>query len=289
MRATTPPVVGLLALGHLALAVCSGSGSDATVEANTPPAIEVPAAVTGGPAEYVAIAPVGHTTTLTFTATDPDGDPVAWIVGGTLFPAGGTIIPWPGSLGPIAGRSLTLEYGPTGPMFGTVTLLAEDGRGGRRSIAVEVWRPRQPVLSSVTLDSAFANAPREVTVTGDWSQLFGVPPNTPARPPESVRFEDLEAQDLQVLSLQELTCRTPPDAALGSNSVQASTAWGPTNVLAQGFTMLAYPVELEAADSAFDSVGGTDLVVGRFGEMSYAAFVENGQVFGRRSTDRGAS
>ena len=78
MRASNLALVSVLAF-----AACSSSGGGESApppEPNDPPTLSAPAGLGGGPVQFNFLLPIAGAESLTFTATDPDGDVLSWQV-----------------------------------------------------------------------------------------------------------------------------------------------------------------------------------------------------------------
>jgi hypothetical protein len=266
---------------------CDSGGSASTTPTMTPnaaPTVQVPAGLTQVDGRYLAVLPAGTRAVLTFTASDPDGDPLFWTLPSSLAGAA----PVPHAPSPIPGPTLTLEFSGTGTA-GAFGLMVSDDRGGSTSIDVRVQRPIPVTVTKVEPDTAFASAPRTVRVLGNWQQPpSAVGPGMSQSTVERVTFGGVEATILGQPELSRVTCETPVTTPLGGSNVQLTTVeWGASNVLQGAFEMLGYPVDLLDSDLPFDGGAGERLAVAEDGGELYAAYVENGTLWERRSQDLG--
>ena len=72
----------LASLSLIALASCGGGGGggggEPQPEPNEPPSLTAAPELSGGPVQWQLVLPIAGTESLTFTATDPDGDALTW-------------------------------------------------------------------------------------------------------------------------------------------------------------------------------------------------------------------
>lgn len=268
----------------LLLLACGGGGGGGSSAPdpvpNTAPTLAVPAAFTGGPVSWTYTAAVASTASLTFTATDAEGDPLTWQVTGS--PAGRTAtgVSLPSSS---LGTSYTIGVAAVGaPAATTLNVLVEDPNGGAASIDVLVVRSGAPSISGVTPAAAFATAPQQVTLSGNGFELGG----TAAA---QVRFGGASATAVTVVDDGTITCLTPSTLALGATAIQVQTQYGTDTFGAGSFTTYAYPVDLLAGDTALDGGSGDELAVDSDGQTLQAVWVEGGALVHQRSLDGGAT
>lgn len=275
------PTIALSTL--LALAACGG-GSKAPSEPppppNDPPTLVVPSGLAGAGGSFSLPLATSATSMLTFTASDPDGDPLQWqvsVAGGSAVAVGAVYA------SPTAGGSLTIELqAVSSPAAGTLNVLVEDPRGGAAAIDLLVARTGAPTIASVEPANAFASAAQRVTITGSAFLLGGAVSTVP-------RFGGAAGTGVTVVDDGTLTCATPTGVAIGPTAVSVTHAYGSASLSAGAFTMLSYPPPLAAADQPLDGGAGAALAVANVGPLLQAVWTEVGFVGHRRSTDGGAS
>src|SRR5688572_1874932 len=128
-----------------------GGGGPPPPPDNSPPAMTVPGGLSGSSPSYGFALPTGGTQTLTFTASDPEGDPLLWQlgVGGTAANDAGLVFSTP-----VTGTTFTLELeAVTAPAVAPVTLLVEDPRGAAAAINLSVVRTGAPTITAVAPNS----------------------------------------------------------------------------------------------------------------------------------------
>lgn len=275
------PPIAFLAL--VTVAACGGSSkapSEPPPPPNEPPTLVVPTGLAGAGGSYSLPLATTGTSMLTFTASDPDGDPLQWqvsVAGGSAAGVGAVYA------SPAAGTSLSIELQTvTAPAAATLNVLVEDPRGGAAAIDLLVARTGAPTITSVAPANAFAAAAQRVTITGSAFQLGGAVMTVP-------RFGGSAGTNVTVVDDGTLTCDTPTGVALGPTAVSVTHAYGTASLSAGAFTMLAYPPPLAAADQPLDGGAGSSLAVANEGPLLQAVWIEGGVLAQRRSTDGGAS
>jgi len=224
--------------------------------------------------------PTTDVASLTFTATDADGDPLLWQVAASASNAGNAGLTYDS---PATGGSFTVNLATvSAPSALDLNILVEDDRGAAAAIDILLVRSGAPTVSGVSRSSAFASAPQAVTITGTALSL-GNTVSTIAS------FGGIVATDIVVVDEATLTCNTPPGAALGASSVGVTNAYGSALAPAGSFTMYEYPLNLFAADVASDSGAGGQLAVANQGASMHMAWVEAGALQYRHSEDAGAT
>lgn len=283
MRLPIPAILLFLPLG-LALSGCGGGSgggeSSPSVTPNDAPSIQAPGELSGGPVQFTYVLPITASQTLTFGATDPDGDQLNWQV---AVSASGATAAGLMFASPAFGSTFTVNLGPvTSPVSASLNVLVEDPRGAAAAIDILLVRSGSPAVTGVSRSSAFATAPQDVTIIGSAFAL-GNTVNTIAS------FAGIVADNVVVVDESNLTCTTPSAAALGANTVGVSNQFGAATAPPGSFTMYSYPVDLLDNDTAFDSGGGAQLVTANVGARMHAAWVEGGAVLLSTSLDGGAT
>lgn len=157
-----------LALGLLSVSICAcggGGGGGAPPVAPTPtnnaPTITPPSNVTGSSGVFEATLDITAATTLTFTASDPDGDAILWnaiALSGSATPPG---LSFPTTL---PGNTFTIDVTPvTAPTDETVLIAITDGRQNTAEASVRILRE----AASQPTAPQLVGAPRYRDVTQD--------------------------------------------------------------------------------------------------------------------------
>jgi len=257
-----------------------GGGGEPPAEPNDPPSLGAAPELAGGPVQFNFVLPIAGTQSLTFTASDPDGDLLTWQV--AVSGAGQTATGL-GFASPATGSTFTLDLAAvTAPASATVNLLVEDPSGAAAAIDIQFVRSGAPTITSVTPSSAFVSAPQSATITGT-ALLLENAVNT------SASFGGAAAGDVVVVDDNTLTCTTPSPGLLGANSVGVQNAFGSDALPGGSFTMFQYPLDLFASDVALDSGAGSQLATANEGATLHAVWVEGGALLHRRSIDAGAT
>ena len=274
----------LASASFLLLAACDGGGGgggdEPAPEPNSPPELIAPPELGGGPVQFQYVLAAGSTASLTFSATDPDGDPLTWqlSVGAAAQTAAGLVFTSPSTSG-----TFTIDFAVVAdPANATVLLQVQDPRGGAAAIDVQIVRSGAPQITAVEPSSAFASAPQAATIHGA-ALLLGGAVNT------SVTFGGAAAGAVVAVDDETLTCTTPAPALVGPNSVGVTNAYGSDALPGSAFTMYGYPVDLFAADVGIDAGAGSQLSVTGEGATLHATYVEAGVLLHRRSLDFGAT
>ena len=276
--------LSLASLSLIALASCGGGGGggggEPQPEPNEPPSLTAAPELSGGPVQWQLVLPIAGTESLTFTATDPDGDALTWQL---AVSGAGQVATGLSYSSPASGPTFTVDVAAvTEPAAADVSLLVEDPNGGAAAIDIRFVRSGAPTITGVTPASAFVSAQQGATITGS-ALLLSNAVNTFAA------FGGAAAGNVQVVDDQTLTCTTPSPGVLGQNSVSVQNAFGSDALPGSAFTMYQYPVDLFAADTALDGGAGAQLEVAGDGALRHAVWVEGGAVQHRRSLDAGAT
>ena len=283
MRHPTRAILWFLPLS-LAVAACGGGGggggSTPPVTPNDAPQLVAPTELSGGPVSFRYVLPIAGSQTLTFRATDPDGDSLQWQVAVSASGASNAGLSF---ASPAAGSIFTIDLAAvTVASAANLSVLVEDNRGAASAIDILLIRSGAPTVTSVSRSSAFATAPQDVTIHGSAFSL-GNTVSTLAS------FSGVVADNVTVANESTLTCTTPQAAQLGANSVGVSNPYGSATAPAGSFTMYSYPVDLLDADTALDSGGGSQLVTANVGARMHAVWIEGAAVMHARSLDGGAT
>ena len=259
-----------LALVAQALVGCGGSsGSDEEPPPppNGAPVLSVPNQLSGGPVRFTYALPVAGAAALTFTASDPDGEPLLWQVGVAPAARTATGLSFPS---PVAGTSLTLDLqAVASPASAALDILVEDPRGAAAAIDLLVVRSGAPTITAVAPTSAFATAGQPVTVTGTAFSLGGSV-NTTAT------FDGVLVGANTVVDDTTLTGTTPSAGVPGPRVVSVQNVYGSAALPSGAFRAYAYPVDLFANDTPLDAGAGAALAVAGSGPRLAAAWVGAG-------------
>ena len=277
MRALTIALVSVLTL-----TACGGSsgGGDSSPPPNDPPTLTVAPGLGGGPVQFNYVLPIAGAESLTFTATDPNGDTLSWQVAVSGAGQAATGLTYSS---PASGPSFTIAVEPVAaPGAATLSLLVEDPNGGAAAVDILVVRSGAPSITGVSPSSAFVSAPQPATITGSALSLQNAV-NTTAS------FGAAAASNVVVVDDATITCTTPAPGLLGANSVSVQNAFGSDALPSGAFRMYQYPVDLFAADVPLDAGGGEQLVVASEGATIHAAWLEAGTLVHQRSLDAGAT
>ncbi|MFO1077792.1 MAG: hypothetical protein U1E73_08705 [Planctomycetota bacterium] len=256
-----------------------GGGSNPPIAPNHPPVMQVPSGLIGGGSSFRYEAPIATAATLTFAATDTDGDALHWSVVGDPATAAlvGVTLPLTGNAGlfqlPIAAVAA--------PASAELVVFVEDTHGGAGAVDLLVVRSGPPTIDAVAPDSAFAGQPQYVAITGSAFYLGGTVTTAP-------RFGGLLGTGVQVLGDALLTCSTPLTLPAGPWSVSVSNGQGSAQLPPTAFSVLPFPPVYAAADTAFDAGAGSAPAAARTGNVLHAVWLEAGAVMHRTSVDHGA-
>jgi len=285
MRRQTSALQLFLPLG-LALAACSGGGGggggepEPTVGPNESPVLTAPGELSGGPVVFSYTLPMASSTTLTFNATDSDGDALLWqvAVSGSGATSAGLSF-----ASPAFGSTFTIDLGAVAtPTTADISVLVEDTRGAAAAIDILLIRSGAPTLTSVSRTSAFASAPQAVTINGSAFSLANSITTLAS-------FGGVVAENIEVQSENTLTCTTPQSGIVGPNAVGISNTFGSAQLPPSEFTMYEYPLNLFAADTASDGGAGGQLAVANEAGVMHTAWLEGGALQYRHSEDAGAT
>ena len=273
----------LVAVALLATACGGGGGGgDGGSEppANTAPVLPVPAGLTGTAPRVTWSVPILDTASITFTATDADGDLLQWQLSGssTAFTAAGVRAPTSAT-----GTTFTIDLDPVlSPAFALCNVLVQDG-AATAGLEVSVLRTGAPQIDGVAPASAFAGQPLAVEVTGSALALGGVVQ-------AQVTFGGASATVLASTGEGSLTCRTPSIAPSGQTVVAVSNTSGSDQLPASAFRVMPFPPVFASTDLAVDSGGpsaGIELTLQD--AVADVVTVSASTVSHARSTDGGAS
>ena len=272
-----------IAVSSCPFACGGGKAGGPTVPALRPnfgPSMQVPSGLGGTSPSYTLTLPIAGSQTLTFAATDPDGDPLLWQVG---VAAGGATAAGLAFTSPVAGPVFTLGVEPVAAAAAvSMSLLVEDPRGAAAAIDLLVVRTGAPSISAVAPGSAFAGKPQRITVTGSALRLGGQA-NT------AVRFDGLLATGLLVPSETTATCSTPAAASPGDTVVSVTNQFGTAALPASAFTLYQYPPSFFATDAPLDNGTASALQLVVDGAAIHGVWLEGSSVVYRNSTDAGAN
>ncbi|HEX5050360.1 MAG TPA: IPT/TIG domain-containing protein, partial [Planctomycetota bacterium] len=273
-----------LCLALWSLAACGGSKAKKDTEPppppNDPPTIQVPAGLLGAAAQFTfTLGTAGHQT-LTFMATDPNGDSLLWQC---AVPTAEATAAGLAFQTPMAGSTFPLDVqAVAAPAAAPVTLLVEDPHGGVAAIDLLVVRSGAPTITGVSPGSAFASRPTNLAVTGT-ALLLGGAVNT------TVRVAGATATDVVVLDDTSLTCTTPTGTAAGPATVSVTHAYGMSTLPSTFFRLLPYPPVFAAIDQRLDMTGAAAARLALDGTAAHAVWIENGVVMHCASADAGAN
>lgn len=246
---------------HLSLAVlaalataCSSSGGSG--DASGPPSLEVPSSFSvNGPTSYQYWLETTETATLTFTATDPDGDALTWQVDVAAADATSAGIVY--TL-PEPGASFSMDLiavGASAPALASVTVRVQDAAGETAAVDIDLRRTVPLSLTGASPSSAFLTAPQEITLTGG---PFTVQGNVGPAAHEVV-FSGSVATGVTVINDNTLTCLSPADTVAGSNAVFVFSQYSTAAMPGADVEMYDYPVQLLAADEELSDATQFDM------------------------------
>jgi len=255
-----------------------GGSSEPPVLPNGAPVMTVPANLVGQSPRYTFSLPTAGTQTLTFTATDPEGDSLLWQLNGPPAAAAGLVYTTP-----VPGSTFVLEVQPVlAPAFVQTNLLVDDGHGNAAAIDLLVVRTGPPAITAVTPDSAFRNHAQRVTINGSALQLGGTVNTT-------VGFDGFAAANVVVANDTTLTCSTPTSALIGGTIVGVAHQFGQAQLAESAFTMFEFPPAFAAQDQRLDSNTVVDFQLGLRGATAHAVWQEGNAIVHRVSNDGGAT
>lgn len=278
MKHPTPAAV----LSTLLLVACGGKGGGGggtpPVRPNAAPVLQLPAGLEGSAPIVSLTLPTADPRTLTFLASDPDGDPLDWqvaVVAGSLTGAGVVV------QSPRAGAGFPLELVPvTAPAAVTLELLVQDPFGGAAGVRLTVARSGAPTLSAVSPASAYASQPQTVTLRGSAFLLGGTVTT-------SVTFGGAPATDVRVLDDTTLTCRTPVTGVTGATTVAVAHRHGSAALAQDQFTLFGWPPRFAPADRQLDGAGADRVQLASGNDILHAVWTGGGTLQHRRSRDGG--
>jgi hypothetical protein len=268
----------------LALVSCSGGGgggdSEPTAVPNDVPILQLPTELTGGPATFSYTLPMTASTTLSFVATDINGDTLSWFLSA---PAAGILNAGLNYASPSIGSTFTIALSPVAaPASVNVSILVEGAAGAAAAVDILLVRSGAPTVTGISRSSAFASAPQPVTISGSAFSL-GNSVTTLAS------FSGITATETVVVDESTLTCVTPSPGILGVNSVGVSNLFGADVAPPGSFTMYQYPLDLLPSDEVLDAGSGSDLAVAGVGTSLQTVWIEGGMIQHRQSQDGGAT
>jgi hypothetical protein len=126
--------------------------------------------------------------------------------------------------------------------------------------------PLPPDVTSITPDTGTVAGNTAVTIVG--TSLTGV---------NSVKFDNVEATNVVVVSDTTVTCTTPPGAAPGDVDVQVTNPDG-FNTISNGFTYLGPPTVTLISPNGGPRGGGTPLTLSGNGFIGVTTVTFNGVV-----------
>ena len=260
---------------------CGGSSNSGPPEPpvlpNGAPVMTVPNNLVGQSPRYSFSLPTAGTATLTFTATDPDGDPLLWQLSAPANAAGLIYTT------PVAGQTFELELLPVlATAFVQLNLLVDDGHGNAAAIDLLVVRTGPPSITAVTPDSAFRNHAQRVTINGRALQLGGAAITTAA-------FDGFAAANLVVANDTTLSCSTPTSALIGGTIVGVAHQYGQAELPESAFTMFEFPPAFAALDQRLDNNTVVDFQLGLRGATAHAVWQQGNAIVYRVSNDGGAT
>ena len=155
----------LASLSLVVLASCGGGGGggggEPQPEPNDPPTLTAAPELTGGPVQWQLVLPIAGTESLTFSATDPDGDALTWQL---AVSGAGQVATGLSYSSPASGPTFTVDVAAvSAPAAADVSLLVEDPNGGAAAIDIRFVRSGAPTITGVTPASAFVSAQQEAT------------------------------------------------------------------------------------------------------------------------------
>ncbi len=267
----------------LGVAACGGGGGggppDPGIRPNTAPVLAPPLGLSGQSPQFSYDLPLAGASTLTFTATDVDGDPLQWSLSST--PAE-VVAAGLGFTTPAHGSAFVLEVLPVASTaVARVQLLVEDAFGGAAAIDLTVARTGAPTLTAVSPTSAFGGQPQDLTLQGAAFQLGGVVTT-------AVTIGGIPATNVAVAEDHLLRCKSPNVAiAAGPTIVGVSHRFGGATLPASAFTVFRYPPRFASTDLRLDATGADALHLDNDGDRMHAVFVTAGRVDHRASIDGG--
>lgn len=279
------PAIRLFLLMGLALAACGGGGGGGgdpgpVAEPNEAPVLTAAPELSGGPVQFTLALPIASSQSLTFTATDADGDALLWQV---AVSAAGATSAGLSFASPAFGSTFTIDLAAvTTPTTAAINVLVEDARGAAAAIDILLIRSGGPTVAAISRTSSFASAPQTVTITGSAFSLGNTVTTL-------VSFGGVVAGDIVVVDETTITCATPQGGVVGPSTVGVTNAYGSALAPVGSFTMYEYPLNLFAADVASDGGTGGQLAVANQGASMHMAWVEGGMLQYRHSEDAGAT
>lgn len=265
------------------LPACGGGGGGSSQPPTLPneaPTLVAPSGLSGTAPNYTFVLAVGGAQTLTFTANDPDGDPLQWQVGvdgGAATAAGISFT------APATGSTLALDFAAvSSPAAALLTILVEDPKGGIAAVDLQVVRSGAPGILGVTPDSAFAGKAQPVAITGSGLQLGGIATTTAS-------FAGTTATATTIVDDTTLTCTTPIGVNAGAAVVAVTNQYGASALPSSAFTFYSYPPSLFGNDVRVDAGDATALELARDGDVVHAVWLEGTGLVHRASYDRGAN
>lgn len=283
-RSASMRVRTLVAIAALA-AACGGGGGgggggSSQPPRNTAPVLQVPAGLTGTPPRVTWSVPVLDTASITFTATDVDGDLLQWQLSGApaALTAAGVRAPTSAS-----GSSFTIDLDPVAaPAFALCNVLVQD-RAATAGLEVSVLRTGAPQIDGVAPASAFAGQPLAVEVSGSALALGGLVQ-------AQVTFGGAAAPVIASSGENALVCRTPSIVSSGPTVVAVSNSSGSDQLPASAFRTMPFPPTFASADVVVDAGGGaTALAFELRDAVADVVTVAASTVTHTRSTDGGAT
>jgi len=278
------------ALSLLALASCSGGGGQSSGAATTgsasnrAPVLQVPSDFTGGPTAFGYYLPTTSAATLTFTATDEDGDPLLWQVSASAAAATSAGLVYSPS---VSGSTLVMELQEVGeaePAVALVGVRVEDPAGASVVVDLVFVRSASLTLTGVSPSSAFRSAPQELTLTGSEFLVegnVGVADN-------SVLFQGGVGSAVYAVDDNTLQCFSPSGATLGGNTITVLNQYSEPQALAGAFDVYAYPVDLLAGDAMLTPACAA-YDVASAGGAQHLVWTDGVRIYYDRSLDGGAN
>ncbi|MEO6596331.1 MAG: sialidase family protein [Planctomycetota bacterium] len=277
---TVPLCIALWLLTSACGGSKGGGSSGPPVLPNDAPTMQVPTGLTGTVPRYTFALATTSRRTLTFTATDVNGDPLLWQLSVSSGEATATGL---GFSSPVVGNTFTLEVtAVTAPAAAAVTVLVEDPRGAAAAIDLLIVRSGAPTVSGVTPSSAFVNQPQGLTVSGA-AMLLGGAINT------TVRVGGQSATEVVVANDTRLTCTTPTGTTAGPTVVSIANAYGTSALPGSLFRLFPFPPSFATADQRLDTLGAAEPQLAIEGTSAHAVWIESGMVMHRSSADGGTT